>query len=117
MGASVETGREKAGHRHVARSIGEEGQMYDSMVAVRAPKSPRRDVAVGASLREYDRAMNNDPKTGTFLGMPYDWRKPTVARAKQRLWNPDEPRLFVPRVFGMGWDVNFARLLGRKPKP
>ena len=55
-------------------------------------------------------------KTGKFLGMPYDVRRPTVERAKSRLWNPDEPRLFVPKVFGWGWDVNFARLLGRKPK-
>jgi uncharacterized membrane protein len=52
-------------------------------------------------------------KTGTFLGIPYDWRRPTVARTTSRLWNPSEPRLFVPRVFGVGWDINFARLLGR----
>ncbi len=55
-------------------------------------------------------------KTGKFLGMPYDLRRPTVERVKSRLWNPDEPRLFVPKAFGWGWDVNFARLLGRKPK-
>jgi hypothetical protein len=52
-------------------------------------------------------------KTGTLAGIPYDWRRPTVARVRSRLWNPAEPRLFVPRVFGMGWDINFARLLGR----
>ncbi len=55
-------------------------------------------------------------RTGTLLGVPYDWRRPTVARAKSRLWNPDEPRLLVPRVFGLGWDINFARLLGRRSK-
>jgi uncharacterized membrane protein len=55
-------------------------------------------------------------ETGTLWGIPYDWRRPTLARAKSRLWNPDEPRLFVPRVFGMGWDINFARLLGRRPR-
>jgi hypothetical protein len=53
--------------------------------------------------------------TGTLLGVPYDWRRPTVARVRSRLWNPEEPRLFTPRVFGMGWDINFARLLGRRP--
>ncbi len=42
-------------------------------------------------------------ETGTILGIPYDWRRPTVARAKSRWWNPDEPHLFVPRVFGIGW--------------
>lgn len=56
-----------------------------------------------------------EPGTGTFLGVPYDWRRPTVARAKERWWNPAEPRLFTPKVYGWGWDVNFARLLGRKP--
>jgi Family of unknown function (DUF5808) len=56
-----------------------------------------------------------EPKTGTFLGVPYDWRRPTTARFKERLWNPSEPRLIVPRAFGWGWELNFARLLGRKP--
>jgi uncharacterized membrane protein len=31
------------------------------------------------------------------------------------MWNPDEPRLIVPRWYGWGWDINFARLLGQKP--
>jgi hypothetical protein len=57
----------------------------------------------------------NAPKTGRFLGVPYDWRRPTVARTKQRWWNPDEPRLFTPKVYGWGYDVNLARLLRRKP--
>ena len=56
-------------------------------------------------------------QTGTLCGIPYDWRRPTVERVRSRLWNPEEPRLFTPRVFGMGWDVNFARLFGRHPKP
>ena len=56
------------------------------------------------------------PKTGTFLGVPYDWRRPTVARYKERMWNPDDPRLMVPRVFGWGYDINLARLLRVKPR-
>jgi hypothetical protein len=52
-------------------------------------------------------------RQGTFLGVPYDWRKPTWQRVKSRWWNPEDPRLFVPRAFGWGWDVNVARLLGR----
>jgi hypothetical protein len=54
-------------------------------------------------------------KTGTLRGIPYDWRRPTIERTRFRLWNPAESRLLVPRVFGMGWDINFARLLGRHP--
>jgi len=52
-------------------------------------------------------------KTGKFLGVPYDWRLPTKARYAKRLWNPDDPRLFVPKVYGWGWSINFARLFGR----
>jgi hypothetical protein len=59
--------------------------------------------------------MANEPKTGTFLRVPYDWRRPTIERYKSRLWNPADPRLVVPRAFGWGWDLNFARLLRRRP--
>jgi len=52
-------------------------------------------------------------KTGRFLGLPYDWRRPTKARIKNRMWNPSEPRLFVPKAVGWGYSINFARLFGR----
>ena len=57
------------------------------------------------------------PKTGKFLGMPYDWRRPNRERLKERWWNPGEPRLFVPKAYGWGYSINLARLLGRTPKP
>jgi len=57
------------------------------------------------------------PRVGKFLGVPYDWRRPTLARMKERWWNAEDPRLFTPKVTGWGYDVNLARLLGRKPKP
>jgi uncharacterized membrane protein len=53
-------------------------------------------------------------KTGRFLGVPYDWRRPTVARTKERWWNPNDPRLFTPKVIGWGYDVNLARLFKRR---
>jgi hypothetical protein len=55
-----------------------------------------------------------DKHTGKFLGIPYDWRRPTWAKVKSRLWNPDDPRVFVERPFGAGWTVNFARLFARR---
>lgn len=57
------------------------------------------------------------PKTGKFWGVPYDWRKPTWARYKSRLWNPAEPRLWLPRAYGWGYDLNFYRLLHPLQKP
>jgi hypothetical protein len=63
-------------------------------------------------------ASSKEPRTGTFLGVPYDWRRRGFkARLKQRWWSPAEPRLFVPKAFGFGWDINIARLVGRTPKP
>jgi hypothetical protein len=51
---------------------------------------------------------------GSIAGrVPYDFRKPTLARFKSRWWNPRDRRLFTPRTFGVGWDVNLARLLKR----
>ncbi len=52
-------------------------------------------------------------KMGQFLGMPYDWRKPTWLRLKAGLWNPGQRRLFVPKVFGWGYGINFHELLRR----
>ncbi|CAA9261535.1 MAG: hypothetical protein AVDCRST_MAG77-2700 [uncultured Chloroflexi bacterium] len=52
-------------------------------------------------------------KTGTFLGIPYDFRRPTRARLRERLWNPTDRRLFTPKVFGAGLDVNFYELFRR----
>jgi hypothetical protein len=58
----------------------------------------------------------NEPGTGKFLGMPYDWRwKGFLSRLKHRWWNPAEPRLFTPKTFGWGYDINLARVFGRKP--
>jgi uncharacterized membrane protein len=52
-------------------------------------------------------------RQGRFLGLPYDWRRPTVRRAKERVWNRDEQRVFVPKSFGWGYAINFAALWRR----
>jgi hypothetical protein len=43
--------------------------------------------------------------------VPYDFRPPTLRRARDRWWNPRDPRLLTPRVFGVGWELNLARLV------
>jgi len=45
---------------------------------------------------------------GRILGVPYDVRMPDTTRAASRWWNPLDPRILVPRVFGLGWDINFG---------
>ena len=42
--------------------------------------------------------------------VPYDFRPPTWARIRNSLWAPNRPELFTPRVFGVGWAVNFGRV-------
>jgi hypothetical protein len=49
---------------------------------------------------------------GLLLGrIPYDLRAPSLGRLKQTLWNPADPRLFVPTAFGVGWSLNAAALI------
>ncbi|MCI0841336.1 MAG: hypothetical protein J4N64_06140 [Chloroflexi bacterium] len=50
---------------------------------------------------------------GTFLGVPFDFRMPTWERFKQSFWNPEDPRVFTPRPFGIGWGVNIPQVLKR----
>jgi Family of unknown function (DUF5808) len=48
---------------------------------------------------------------GKVGGVPYDFRVPTLERLLATFWNKDESRLFVPKLFGMGWDINFYHLV------
>ena len=42
---------------------------------------------------------------GHKWGVPYDWRRPTWERLKERWWNKDGP-MFTPKLWGCGWDLN-----------
>ncbi|HEX2036792.1 MAG TPA: DUF5808 domain-containing protein [Chloroflexota bacterium] len=52
-------------------------------------------------------------RTGRFLGLPYDLRVPTWARAKERWWNAKDRRVLTPKLFGWGYDLNFYELARR----
>jgi len=43
--------------------------------------------------------------------VPYDFRFPTVARVRERMWNPEADHVLGPRVFGVGWTVNVGKLV------
>ena len=46
---------------------------------------------------------------GTVAGVvPYELRVPTLARARERWWDPDGP-LVKPKLFGAGWTLNAGR--------
>lgn len=70
-------------------------------------------VAVRRQLR-----LPRDERTwhGTVdVPVPFEFRRPTRDLVLSKVWNPAEPRLFTPTLFGVGWTVNVARLLGRQP--
>ena len=72
-------------------------------------------VAIGLIVAAVIEQLRRDPADRTWEGtvagiVPYDFRVPTLERARSRWWNPDDDRLFVPQVFGVGWTVNLARL-------
>lgn len=51
---------------------------------------------------------------GRFLGFPYNWSRPTWAELRRSYWDPDEPRIIVPKTYGWGLDVNLAPLFRRR---
>ena len=48
----------------------------------------------------------------TFLGMPMNWEW-DMPRMLRNYWNPEDERIFPPKVFGIGWDLNGHALLRR----
>jgi hypothetical protein len=72
-------------------------------------------VAFGLVLAAMIDQLRRDPEERTWEGsvagiVPYDFRMPTLERARSRWWNTGDDRLFVPQVFGVGWTINLARL-------
>ena len=47
---------------------------------------------------------------GRVVGVPYDYRPPTVERLRSTWWAPEDERLFVPTAYGLGWDLNLGRV-------
>ena len=56
-------------------------------------------------------AVRTRQSHGRLLAVPFEFRVPTLDRLRQRLWNPDDPRVLTPNVFGAGWVVNVPRLM------
>lgn len=48
--------------------------------------------------------------SGRVLGIPYELRPPTAERVVLRWWDPLDRHVIVPRLFGIGWTVNFGAL-------
>jgi hypothetical protein len=65
-------------------------------------------LAIAAVTQELRRPKVDRTWHGRIANVPYDFRAPTPRRVFRRIWAPDDPRILVPRAFGIGWNLNFA---------
>jgi len=68
-------------------------------------------VAVAAVVKELRTPPEEREWNGVLGFVPYDFRVPTFARVKERMWDPENSHLINPRVFGVGWTLNVGRLV------
>jgi hypothetical protein len=71
-------------------------------------------LAVAALVQQVRRPNSERTWHGKILGVPYDFRRPTLARLREKWWNRNGP-LLTPHTFGVGWSLNLYRLTHRKP--
>lgn len=74
-------------------------------------------LAVAAVVQQLRRPPQERTWYGTIAGVPYDFRIPTVERLRATFWNPNNPNLLVPQPFGIGWSINFYRLMHPETVP
>ncbi|MDE1654223.1 DUF5808 domain-containing protein [Actinotignum schaalii] len=55
----------------------------------------------------------SSPTTPTFFGIPASLEALRSREARSRWFEPENPRIFVPRSFGVGWDINMGALAVR----
>jgi|SRR5829696_4565529 len=68
-------------------------------------------LAAAAVVKELRTPAEERQWHGCLGFVPYDLRMPTIARFKERMWNPESAHVISPRVFGVGWTVNAGRVL------
>lgn len=84
----------------------------------RSPGGLLRLVGLGLLIASVIRELRLPKEERTWHGVvlgrvPYDLRRPSLARIKAAVWNPDNPHLLVPTAFGVGWTLNLAALRKR----
>lgn len=71
-------------------------------------------IVLAAVLKELRTPAAQRTWEGRLFGsIPYDLRWPTWERVRRAWYSPDDPRLFVPCAFGVGWTVNVGYLARR----
>lgn len=67
-------------------------------------------ITAAAFIQQLNKPVDERDWHGEILGVPYDFRPLTFVRIRERWWNPEDPRLLTPHIFGVGWSVNLYRL-------
>jgi hypothetical protein len=70
-------------------------------------------VTLAAVAQELSKPEGQRTWHGRVVGVPYDFRFPTLRRFRDAYWNPNDDRIFTDRPVGIGWAVNFAQLIAR----
>jgi hypothetical protein len=57
-------------------------------------------------------------RSGKLLGIPYDFSRLTGERLRRGAWDPDNPKVLVPKAWGWGYGINLhavaRRITGRR---
>lgn len=72
-------------------------------------------ILVGAAIRE-QLHLPPEERTwqGQIIGVPYDFRRPTIDRIREKMWNKSTSCILTPHLFGVGWSINFYPLFHPK---
>lgn len=69
-------------------------------------------LVVASVVKELRTPVEERTWHGVVAGfVPYDLRVPTIARYRERMWDPDGENLVNPRAFGVGWTVNVGKVV------
>ena len=72
-----------------------------------------RILFTAATVAAFVYSIRTRQPSGHILEVPYDFRVPTSERLRDRLWNPDDRRVFTPPVLGVGWSINLFQVAVR----
>lgn len=78
--------------------------------AVRSLGDP---AALAVRLREGGEEEPAPDRVKRILGMPYNFSPMSTEQIAARVWNPSDPRILMPRLFGVGWTLNFGAIAVR----
>ena len=87
-------------------------EMVQEVATMLSDGTPIRSLGSASDLAralesEIDAALPENPE------LSFDFSGLFSSDARERLWNPEDPRIFVPRVMGAGFDINAGALAVR----